>query len=40
MDLQKAVWTSNSVTIKSLRVLKDKRGRSVGRELSSNIHGL
>ena len=24
MDLQRAVWTSNLVTIKSLRVLKDK----------------
>ena len=35
MDLSKAVWTSNSVTIKSERVLKDKRGRSVGQELSS-----
>ena len=34
MDLPKVVWTSNSVTIKSLCVLKDKFARSEGRELS------
>ena len=32
MELPKTVWTSNSVTIKSWRVLKDKIARSVGRE--------
>ena len=34
MDLPKAVWTSDSVTIKSQCVLKDKLTRSEGEELS------
>ena len=34
LDFEKTSWTSNSVTINSLRVLKDKLVKSVGRELS------
>ena len=37
MVLLKVVWPSNSVTIKSCCVLKDKLTRSVGRALSSTL---
>ena len=35
LDLEKACCTLHSVTIKSLRVLKDKFTRSVGQELTA-----
>ena len=34
LNLEKAYWTSNSVTTKSWLVLKDKLARSVRQELS------